>query len=371
MKKEKVLLITNLCAPYRVGLFELLAQRYEIKFLFFSSGEEKYYDGPSVTGNFDGEYLKGFYLFPKVKINPKLVKALIFDDYTHIVKCVNGPIPILLSFLIGKIRGKKIILWSSFWRHPSTTFHKFSFPVIKWLYKKCDAVVVYGTHVQRYLESIGIKSEKIFIGWQVQDNKKFQQKVSCEEKNLLKRKLAIDNHKVILFVGRLVEVKGLPYLLEAFGKLNNKSYKLLIVGSGQDERLINKNDPNIIHIPKVQGSELYMYYNLADVFVLPSITTDSFKENWGFVVNEAMCQRCAIITSNAVGAGVGGLVEEGKNGYIVPERNSEQLLIALEKVLSDDQLLSSMQNRSLEIIDEWTYEKQASGFIQAINFTNN
>jgi glycosyltransferase involved in cell wall biosynthesis len=87
-------------------------------------------------------------------------------------------------------------------------------------------------------------------------------------------------------------------------------------------------------------------------------------------VNEAMCQHCAIITSDAVGAGVGGLVEEGENGYVVPERNSEQLAIAIQKVLSDEQLLASMQRRSREIISGWTYEKQASGFIDAVNFAN-
>jgi glycosyltransferase involved in cell wall biosynthesis len=369
--KNRILLITNLCAPYRVGLFELLAKKYRIKFLFFSAGEEKYYDGPSVTGNFDGEYLSGFYLLPKVKINPKLIKTLLFGNYTHIIQSVNGPMPVLLGFLIGKLRNKKIILWSSFWRHPSTLFHRISFPVVSFLYNKSDAVVVYGSHVQKYLESIGINSAKIFIGWQVQENKKFLTKVSSQQHEELRRRLGVNNNKVILFVGRLVEVKGLPYLIDAFKKLNNPQYTLLIIGSGPDERLIDKDCTNIIHLQKIPSEQLYLYYNLADIFVLPSVTTESFKENWGFVVNEAMCQRCAIITSDAVGAGVGGLVEEGKNGYIVPERNSEQLATSLEKILSDDKLLAGMQQRSVEIISEWTYEKQVSGFTQAVNFTNN
>ncbi|HWI91661.1 MAG TPA: glycosyltransferase family 4 protein [Flavisolibacter sp.] len=363
--------ITNLCAPYRVGLFELLAKQYQMKCLFFSSGEEKYYDGPSVTGDFDGEYLNGFYILPKVKINPKLVKILLFGNYSHIVQSVNGPMPLLLGFLIGKLRRKKIILWSSFWRHPSTLFHRFSFPVVKLLYRKSNAVVVYGTHVQKYLESLGIDSKKIFIGWQVQNNIKYLTEVSKEQRQELANKLSIKDNRVILFVGRLVEVKGLHFLLDAFKKLDNPKYTLLIIGTGPDEILIDKQCPNIIHLQKIPADQLYLYYNLADVFVLPSITTETSKENWGFVVNEAMCQRCAIITSDAVGAGVGGLVEEGRNGYVVPERNSNQLALALEKILSDDQLLYRMQQKSLEIIKEWTYEKQASGFIQAINFANN
>jgi glycosyltransferase involved in cell wall biosynthesis len=230
---------------------------------------------------------------------------------------------------------------------------------------------VYGTHVQKYLESLGIDSKKIFIGWQVQNNIKYLTEVSKEQRQELANKLSIKDNRVILFVGRLVEVKGLHFLLDAFKKLDNPKYTLLIIGTGPDEILIDKQCPNIIHLQKIPADQLYLYYNLADVFVLPSITTETSKENWGFVVNEAMCQRCAIITSDAVGAGVGGLVEEGRNGYVVPERNSNQLALALEKILSDDQLLYRMQQKSLEIIKEWTYEKQASGFIQAINFANN
>jgi hypothetical protein len=72
----------------------------------------------------------------------------------------------------------------------------------------------------------------------------------------------------------------------------------------------------------VPSRETRPYYALADLFVLPSITTASFKEPWGLVVNEAFNQGVPVIASDAVGAAAGGLVQSGVNGLIVPERDS-------------------------------------------------
>jgi glycosyltransferase involved in cell wall biosynthesis len=364
----KILLITNLCSHYRVGLFELLHKIFKIKFLFYSEGEEKYYNGPSLLGNFEGEYLRGFYIFPKIKINPKLISCLLFEDYTHVIKCINGPFPLLASFIISKLRGRKFILWSSLWKHPNTLFHTMTFPIVHLLYRYSDAIIVYGPHVKKYLLALGVPTDKISIAWQVQNNATYQKIADRSQTEELKQKHGIHTAHIIMFVGRLVQSKGINILLHAFHMLNNDDVSLVVIGDGTQEYLLHafKGKSNIIHIPHVPSEELYLYYSIADIFVLPSITTAEFKEPWGFVVNEAMCQGCAIITSDAVGAGVGGLVEEGKNGFVVPEGNSHALKDALEKLLFDKPLLIAMKEHSRTIIKDWTYEKMAGGFEEAI-----
>jgi glycosyltransferase involved in cell wall biosynthesis len=363
----KILLITNLCSPYRVGLFELLHKMYDIRFLFFSAGEERYYDGESTIGDFRGEYLWGFQVGSRIKINPRLIKELAFSHYTHVIKCINGPVPLLAAFVIAKFRGKKFILWTSLWHHPETTFHRVFFPVVRWIYEKCDAVVVYGAHVKKYLVSLGLPGDKISIAWQVQDNAKFNMPVAKGEKEELREGLSIKTSKVVLYVGRLVADKGVPILVEAFRGLGLPDVSLLLVGNGPlASDVDNRTAERIFHVPRVQATELFRYYALSDILVLPSITTPVFKEPWGFVVNEAMCQGCAIITSDAVGAGVGGLVEEGGNGLVVPERSVPALAGALSKLLTDDVQLNRMKIRSKEIIREWTYPKMAEGFTEAL-----
>lgn len=365
----KILLVTNLCPLYRVGLFELLHKLYDIRFLFYAK-EEKNFDGESLKGDFGGQNLGGFHVLPKVRINPGLFWKLIFDDYTHLIKCINGPIPLLASFAIAKLRRKRFILWTGVWHHPQNLFHKFSFPFVNYLYRHSDAIVVYGSHIKKYLVELGVPPQKISIAWQVQDNAIFARPVSEEQKSEKKRELGIKTTRLILFVGRLVEQKGIRILLEAYRLLENRDVSLLIIGRGALEEEVKRAMPSldrVHHLSHVSPEDLHAYYAISDLLVLPSITTETFKEPWGFVVNEAMCQGCAVITSDAVGAGVGGLVEHGKNGFIVPENDPPALAGALETLLNDNQFLDRMKTRSQEIIREWTYPKMADGFARALD----
>ena len=369
----KILLVVNLCAHYRIKLFELLAKIHDIRFLFFSPGE-KYYDSERHLGNFNGEYLWGFNIGPKLRVNPKLIFVLINYPYNFLVAGISGTLPLFFSFTISKIRRKKFILWSGLWHHPQTFFHIVSFPFIKYIYRHSNAIIAYGLHTKKYLESLGIDRKKITIAWQVQDNSKFEKFVSKKEKESLKSQLGIKTSKVILFVGRLAPEKGILHLIKAFYSLSYKDVSLLIIGSGplkeQIKHKINGQE-RIIHLAQIPNDMLYKYYALSDIFALPAVTTKKHKELWGFVVNEAMCQGCAILTSDAVGAGVGGLVKSGANGFIFPEGDIPQLKEYLEILLTNDDLMNKMGMKSKEIIKEWTYPKMAAGFIDALNICNN
>ena len=111
---------------------------------------------------------------------------------------------------------------------------------------------------------------------------------------------------------------------------------------------------------------LYLYYALADVFVLPSITTDHFKEPWGLVVNEAMNQGVPVVTTDAVGAAVGGLVSDGVNGLVVKERDPAALASAINRILADGLTYKQMSQACLDTIRDWDFEKMIGGFRAAI-----
>ena len=81
--------------------------------------------------------------------------------------------------------------------------------------------------------------------------------------------------------------------------------------------------------------ELRNLYAAADVLVLPSIPTRTFREPWGLVVNEAMNQGLPVIASDAVGAAAGGLVRDGRNGLVVPAGDSAALAGALRRLADD------------------------------------
>jgi len=174
------------------------------------------------------------------------------------------------------------------------------------------------------------------------------QKFSPNPAHTLKNDLNLMRNKIILFVGLLRpshKYKGLDYLLEAM-KLVKKQIpnaKLLIVGGGKLQSFyevfcdkLGLAD-SVSFIGAVPHSLIESYYNLADLFVLPSINQE---EGFGIVILEAMaCGKPVIVTSIA---GVSEIISHEKVGYIVPPKNHEALARAIIQILSDDTLADSM-----------------------------
>lgn len=371
--KLKIQFVFNFCAHYRIRLFEILAKKYDISFLFFSEGGEKYYDGLGGLhlGDFKGRYLKGFNLTSKLRINPELFRELFSKETNLILKCINGPFPLLLAYLAARFRKLPFILWTGIWHDLETPFHRIAARIVHRVFHGSDAIVVYGDHVKRYLIEKGVDGRKIFPAYQAHDTEKFLIHVPPEEIEKLRDELGITTPNVILYVGRFVEEKGLEHLLTAYEKMNRDDVSLLLVGAGNTKAALRKRVKNLRNAfieGYVKNDLLYRYYALADILVLPSITTATFKEPWGFVVNEAMCQSCAVVVTDAVGAGMGGLVEEGVNGFIVPERNSAALANAIARLLDNPTLREGFQERALEKMKTWDHEFMSRGFDAAIAY---
>lgn len=113
----------------------------------------------------------------------------------------------------------------------------------------------------------------------------------------------LKDKKIILFTGRLNYVKGLDLLLEAFSKLDNKNWVLVLVGEGKEEETLKLQAKNLGITNKVvfagfySGLNLYAWYDMANFFILPSR-----YEPFGAVINEALIYGCPVVTSKFVGA---------------------------------------------------------------------
>ena len=138
----------------------------------------------------------------------------------------------------------------------------------------------------------------------------------CEEKKELRLGLGIkESDFVIIYCGRLIEVKGVDKLLMAFNKINNPEFKLVVVGSSNFlgsaktsfeiklGELVKTN--NIIFTGFINNAELNKYYQMADVQVIPSLC----EEAAGLVSIEGAISGIPIIATKA-----GGLPE-----YCCPE----------------------------------------------------
>src|SRR5262249_44959708 len=117
--------------------------------------------------------------------------------------------------------------------------------------------------------------------------------------------LGLGDRKVVLFVGRMVECKGVGHLIEAAGRLHRerKDLMFLFVGDGPMRRAWQQQAEAALPVDAVRfvGSktieEMPLYYQLADMLVLPSE-----QEVWGLVVNEAALAGLPVVVSEACGA---------------------------------------------------------------------
>jgi len=363
----RVLFVTNFCPHYRVRTFELLAGRLDVEFVFFSSGQEWYWERRHGLRVGD---------FPWRAVNTAGVAQLVWRaDVDVILKDIDGRLPLILAFLAAKLRRKPFVLWTGMWRHPRTFFHLLTYPLTRLLYRWSDAIAVYGEHVKAYLSSIGVAAEKVFVVSHAIDNAVYGRSVSEPERIALRARFGLGERPIVLFVGRLETSKGPDVLLEAFGRVPGEAV-LAFVGAGSLEARLNRQarglgiKDRVVFAGYQAPENMVAWYAIADMLVLPSVTVRQGSEPWGLVVNEAMNQGIPVVASTAVGAAGGGLVQPGRNGLVVPERDAEALAAELSRLLNDPGLRRRLGAGARETIARWSNERMVAGFVAAVDYAH-
>lgn len=167
---------------------------------------------------------------------------------------------------------------------------------------------------------------------------------------------------VVGFVGRLVEEKGIGTLLKAVAKLSG-DVKLLLVSSSPQlpkEFVALAKSLGVLErtkiVTNIPHQDLPKYINLMDVFVLPSITTETWKEQFGRVLIEAMACKVPVIGSSS------GAIPEtiGDAGLIFEEKNPEALAAKIENLRSSEALRQGLTEKGYQRVQQrFTFEKIA------------
>ena len=142
----------------------------------------------------------------------------------------------------------------------------------------------------------------------------------------------------VLFVGRLVERKGVSHLVDAVSLLLPRvDVRLVIVGDGPERARIEARirekrlDGRVAVRGRVSEAELQDAYAAADAFVLPAVVDRrGDTEGLGVVLLEAMNHRVPVIAS-AIG-GITDIVEDGVSGLLVPPGDATALAAALGRL---------------------------------------
>ena len=175
-----------------------------------------------------------------------------------------------------------------------------------------------------------------------------------------------DGKTNILFVGRLEKRKGLKYLLEAYSRLkwDLPDIRLLVVGPGSPDRdsysiLGGRGLKDIEFVGWVSNEDLPRYYASAHIFCSPATGAESF----GYVLLEAMAAGKPIVASNI--EGYSGIMSHEKEGLLFAPKDSEALGKALDLLIRDTALASSMGAQGRETVEQYRWEtvaRQVEGY---------
>jgi len=206
------------------------------------------------------------------------------------------------------------------------------------------------------------------------DNEYFQRasRDASLARETFRRQLGIEaGRPIILYASKMIARKRCGDLIDAYVRMrpmgDGQLPYLLLVGDGPERSGIEARTraagaSRVIFLGFQNQSELGRFFDLCDVFVLPSV-----NEPFGLIVNEVMNAARAVVVSDEVGCQY-DLVRDGENGRVFRARNVEELREALESLVSDPADCRRMGQCGLEIINAWSFEQDIQGLRQALHF---
>lgn len=314
--------------------------------------------------------LAGFFELMNLSAFPEIVSArhdvLIVHGYAYAANW--------LAMLAAKCCGTRLIMHgeSHLLSPPGRLRRMVKQAVLRPLYRSMDAVAYIGTENRRYNANFGVVPQRMFPAPYTVDNEFFQReatKLRCRRSELRRALGITDDAPIILYVGKLYEVKQPETVFKAFADLRGRHRcHLVFVGDGvlrgRIENLRQQWEvPDVIITGFVNQARISEMYISADVLVLPG------RETWGLVVNEAMLFGLPVIVSDRVGSGT-DLVLHGENGYVFPHLDWKALSQYLEHLVVQPELRERFGNKSREIMRNWTVQTTADGIIEAARFAS-
>lgn len=174
------------------------------------------------------------------------------------------------------------------------------------------------------------------------------------------------DRKVVLFVGRLAEKKGVKYLIEAMKNINAL---LVVVGDGPLREDLKKQafeiEEKVLFLGAKTHEELKVIYASADIFVCPSITAkDGDQEGFGLVMLEAMASGLPVVASNS--GGITQLIVDEVNGLLCKEKCVDEIADKVKNVLDNKELQNKIINNMKNTLREHDYEIISQKYIKIV-----
>ena len=357
----KILWLANVPSPYRVSFFNELGKYCELKVLFEKRTSDERDDSwcEYTFNNFDGIILKGKNINDYTAFCPEVLKYLKKATYDHII-VTNFTDPTGM-IAIEYMRIMKIPYWlesdGGFAKDGKGVKERIKTHFIK----GAELYLSTGEAHSEYYIKYGANQNRIqlYPFSSVFDSEVLSDPIDVLNKTKLREELLIYEEKVIVAVGQFIYRKGFDILLNACINLKGNVGIYFIGGIPTEEYLeiVKKNDLGHVHFIDYRcKNEILKYYQIADVFVLPTR-----EDIWGLVINEAMCCGTPVVSTRQCGAAL-ELIDNGKNGYIVESGDSNLLQEAIQNVLTCSDIMLLKKN-ALKTARKYTIERMVARHI--------
>ncbi len=288
-----------------------------------------------------GEGFKFFQLFKAIKrIQPDVIH--VYDEYssfylTQVIICRNilygRKVPVI-CYAAQNIQYKILpppFVFDSLGHFLKRTLRKVIQPIALFLNEKyLDGVTGISTEPLEIIKKIGatMPMRRIFYGV---DFAVFRPKFrdGCREKLGIPKDVTLVGN-----IGRFDEEKGLQNLIRAVSRLDG--YYLMLLGGGAHEPTLQNMIDSLglrkrfFHFKNIDRQDLANYYNVLDVFVLPSLTTLDWKEQYGRVLVEAMA--CGLPVVGSSSGAISEVLESYPKSLIFKEDDVEDLIEKITEV---------------------------------------
>lgn len=281
-----------------------------------------------------------------VSVTPQLISKFRKISSEYDIIHLHHPDPIAtVALFVAKPSCKVVIHWHSDILRQKIPLILFK-PLQSWMLNRADAIIATSlnyamgsTHLEPFREKIkvipiGIEPLRGSTGG------KKQQAPTAQA----------GRKKVVFSLGRLVYYKGFEQLIDAAAFLDD-TYHVLIGGTGPlrrrlQNRINAKGLGERVHLlGEIPPEELADYYELADVFCLPS----TYKtEAFGIVLLEAMSFGKPLVTTNLPDSGISWVNQDNITGFTVPPNDPEKLAEAIKKIVNDERLAGQFSTAARE-----------------------
>jgi len=265
------------------------------------------------------------------------------------------------AFIFSKTFRKKCVVSSHGSDIPLLKRFKFIRKIVVHSLNNSSLVIANSKHVKDGLINLGVKNNKIVIIPAPPDFVDHGQ--SVEELKKFKRNFIEDSSKIILFVGRLVEVKGVEYLIKSLLELQNLKIHLIIAGDGvlmKKLQNLTKSlnlESKITFFGRANSKELGLLHGISEVLVCPSIIyPKGANDACPLVIPEAMEFGTPVVASTFVNNEI--------NGLLVSEKDPKAIAQGITRIISDNELKKRLVENSKETVKELSPQTIAKEYFQ-------